>query len=644
MNEDGLLDPVDESEDDWLRPELPAADPMKTIVAFVGDILATRHIIWPAARNGRLVPPPAEHILDALVRGSLDFGASAEWEAAWTLRPIAGTVVFKQELSDRCDICRARPARYDGYLLPTGAHAAWMCPWCFQRRSTLRLGIGEGQFVLRYSEVTDALWRRYSNALTVWHKRGAPVLDVDQSTYRDPAPKALAEPYVYVADSTASSSIARSFGALLSKARVRPDPAKGLFPENLIRDDLTLIYTSKPHPVDQVTQNLIFPEGAIHELNVLVGLLSAKAGVHARSLPDEIELVAARQIARVLLEGLGLSKAVGQLESSLKDYLGPTIVLAPIRGVEWLGPPRRFSDHFLIGRLNAEFHHELNEMSSCHGVVELRLDGGPSWAESYEHLLEDPASYEEIDAFHPVVVAQAVDSTPGVAIELALQKLRAFFGAILATHGLTEAHPGWGLQLAVSGEPNPTDEDYHNGCTIITLEHGSVHEHNYGVWYAGRPLALQELLGPSGSIVQAVGDWFPTDVKPNSFVSRIAACAKQYHAAVEAHDVDFTALHVAAAMEALLVRSDEEKVDTLARRVSCLLVEEEAREAFGSEVRRLYQLRSEAAHVGLSTMALAARATIVAMFVGHVPQLLERASTAHATGMCYLDWLAAIDG
>lgn len=644
VNEDGLLDPVDQSEEEWLKSSLfGSADRLEGAVHFVSDVIATRQIVWPAARDGRLVPPPPEHVLDALIRRSFNWGESPEWDAVWTLRPEASTVLFKMDLSSQCDVCRRRPARYDAYT-ERRRFAAWMCPWCFQRRSTLRLGIGEGQFVMRYCEISPDIWRRYGVARSVWQHRGAPLFDFDLTTYSVSEPTKLGPPYAFESGATSSTPVSRSFFAVLQEAGVRPDPSKGMFPEILSQERIGETYWARPNPIDNVTQNVVFPRGASEQLDTLVDHLTTKTEIRGRCLPSEVRLIAARQVARVLLEGLALEKAIGQLESTLRDRLGPTIVLMPLMGVEWEGAPSRLADHCLVGRLDVEFKRQLDEMADAFGVERLRLQGGPRWTESYEHLLEDPQSYEPAEAFHPVVLAQTVDSTAGVAVELAAQKARALFGAICAARVLSGSERWHGPPLAVSDHLPSGQGDNTAGCAIITLESGACHERDYGVRYIGDPVRLDQLVGVApGQVIKAVALWTPTNVDSTDLATRIVACAKHFHAAIEARDVDFRALHVAAAMEALLVRPREEKRETLARRVACILVEPDAREAVGAEVKRLYDLRSDAAHVGLSSAALADRSAMVSIFVDRLPSLLGRAAEALAVGASHNDWLLEID-
>lgn len=643
MNEDGLLDPVDEAEDRWIWTQEGSGDRLRDAVHAVGDVLATRHIVWPAVRDGRLVPPPDEHVLDALVRRSLIYGESPEWDAVWDLRPRASTVIFSDGLTNRCDLCGARPARYDGRIAARRDFPAWLCPWCYQRRSTLRLGLAEGQFVMRYSEIGDAVWQRYARARDIWRERGAPVSTTDLRDHAVDDPESLGPPFGYAAEPI-PGDVGHSFIRAVSLASVRADPTSGLFPENLSVEEDGFLYWSQGHPADGITQNVMFGPSAAAELDQCVELLVGKAGVRERALPGEVRFVVAQHVAKVLLEGLRASKAIGRLESSIKEHLGPTIVVAPVSGVTWDGPPAKFGDQFLIGVLGPEFHEALDEMSHFHGVATFRLEGGPRWTEDYEHLLEDPESYSEIAPFHPTTVAQAVDSTASVAIELVLQKIQALFGAIESTRARQEPNPRGGPKLVISGGESNGDDPWDEGTTIFTLERGGVHERDYGIWHLGDPIHMDESSCRSAPVTRVVAEWLPTDASPAKLSARIAACAKQFNAADEARDVNFTALHVAAAMEALLVRPDEEKAETLARRVSRILAaEDDGRAAIASEVKRLYRLRSDAAHLGLSTVALADRAAMIESFQRRLPQLLEVAAEACDSGLTVHSWLDQLD-
>lgn len=647
LNEDGLLDPVPEGEDDWLRRD--DDDPLRGAMHFVGDVVASRHIVWPACRDGKLVPPPWAHILDKLVRGSLATGESPEWDAEWELRPSASTLFFRRDLTQTCDICPVpgRPARYDGYTR-SGA-AANMCGWCYQRRSTLRLGVGEGQFALRFSEVPAALWRAYERAISVWRERGAPTHKFDVAAYEVAVPDRLGPPFDYAPAPEGAAEAAVAFHELLSSAEVQPDPAKGMFPENLSEEARGLVFWSKPHPADGVTQNVVLGERATAALDRVVQAIAAKADAQVRSLPHELRLAVSRQAAQVLLEGKRVSKAIGQLESNVAGYLGPTIVVLPVRGLEWNGPPRQFGDDFLIGTIGADFHAALDEMSDRAGVARFQLEGGPRWTEDYEHSLEDPTSYADLEnPFHPIAVAQRVDAAAAVAVELTFQKLRAVFGAIQVAHAL-DGGTAWTRPSPTISEdpPAPEDDEAHDGYTFtfFTLERDAPHERQHSGSIPGEPVEFDELLSSvTGSIVATVASWSPRDADRDSFESRIVACAKHFHAASNADDLDFTAMHFAAALEALLVRRDEKKRGTLARRASRLLASEpESTAVLEKEIGRLYDLRSEAAHLGLSTSALVDRASVVRTFVEHVPQILQHAVEAFTTGVAYDLWLAELD-
>ena len=98
-------------------------------------------------------------------------------------------------------------------------------------------------------------------------------------------------------------------------------------------------------------------------------------------------------------------------------------------------------------------------------------------------------------------------------------------------------------------------------------------------------------------------------------------------------------------MEALLVRPNEEKSGTLARRVSRLLLadDDEGRVAIESEVKRLYALRSDAAHLGLSSAALANRSSIIVAFAQRLPMLLQAAASALSSGQSFDDWISKIE-
>jgi hypothetical protein len=96
----------------WLRHPEPGEDAERVAVEGVMDYLDATAMSWPArSRDGRLVPPPDEHVLDHLAR-SHDLVDEDE-----ALSRPAGpyTVECVVELPG-CELCEANSARYYGHL------------------------------------------------------------------------------------------------------------------------------------------------------------------------------------------------------------------------------------------------------------------------------------------------------------------------------------------------------------------------------------------------------------------------------------------------------------------------------------------------------------------------------------------------
>jgi hypothetical protein len=173
---DGLLPALDGEDYEWLAPG-EKGNRTRDIIGWVMSIGEVNRIIWPAEIDGVLVPPPAEHILDHLVRYEFTGSSNSDAEAELMIRPQARTLTTLSTLP-ACGPCsrdgRAGvSARYDGPLSPTDPRADWdfMCPDCYRRLSTRRLGTGEGQYLLLTSEIPADVTAAQQPARAFWAER-----------------------------------------------------------------------------------------------------------------------------------------------------------------------------------------------------------------------------------------------------------------------------------------------------------------------------------------------------------------------------------------------------------------------------------------------------------------------------------------
>lgn len=172
FTENGLLPRVEDDELAWSRPDLVIGDdPTKSVVTWIGDITEQLRIVWPAAVNGELVPPPLEHVLDRLVRSEIA-GESAEIEAQLTLHPSPGTVAVVYRLPG-CDFCSREGAdtraRYDGRVeISNRAMGANMCSAHYVQHGSGRLGLGEGQYLMTRDEVPIQVREAHERAREYW--------------------------------------------------------------------------------------------------------------------------------------------------------------------------------------------------------------------------------------------------------------------------------------------------------------------------------------------------------------------------------------------------------------------------------------------------------------------------------------------
>jgi hypothetical protein len=171
LAENGLL-PKPESEYwTWLAPNGPSTGTAELTV-LATDIAEVNTIVWPALPDGQPTPPPAEHVLDYLVRREIA-GLDARIEAELMLHPEAGTVGVVDKLPG-CDLCEQAdgadmPARYDAVMVTTNSRTrAFMCPDCFKRESASLLGRGHGQYLLLDDEVSTSVQVARERARQYW--------------------------------------------------------------------------------------------------------------------------------------------------------------------------------------------------------------------------------------------------------------------------------------------------------------------------------------------------------------------------------------------------------------------------------------------------------------------------------------------
>ena len=170
FDDSGLMPKTDDAEFEWTRPDFSSAvDPIAAGVTWIGDIVTQNQIVWPAERDGKLQPPPVQHVLDRLVRSRIA-GESAEVEAELVLRPDPGTVAVVHQLP-RCDLCTRggveRPARYDSTITGRSGMAN-MCIEHYLEHSPRRLGLAWGQYLVTRDEVPAAVLEAYDRAIGYW--------------------------------------------------------------------------------------------------------------------------------------------------------------------------------------------------------------------------------------------------------------------------------------------------------------------------------------------------------------------------------------------------------------------------------------------------------------------------------------------
>ncbi|MEO2106921.1 MAG: hypothetical protein ABGZ36_14900 [Actinomycetota bacterium] len=633
---DGLLPPPASDEVEWLRPnfgEMVGEDVLRAAVQWIADVQQVGQVAWPALFNGRLAVPPAAHVVDAMVRMHLHHGESPEWDAEWDVRPKAGTIIFKDRLPN-CDVCgRQSSARYDAPMAAKRP-APWghLCPWCYLRRSTRELGIGFGQFILLNAEVPGYVWDAAAVAVGGWAARGAPVTIPLDERDRPVTPQGLAWPYARPFVDPRGREVA--FGEVLEGTFV--DRAHGLFADLFFSDgEEKFGYLTKPHRKDNVVQALTFSDQAWTRLQDLAADLQSLEKVQKRADHWELVKTVVHHVARVITDGLRPRKALARLESSVHQLVGPTVWVAPLDGVRMDDPPVQLGDSFVIGRLGPELHKAINALADANGIRhELDFDSATDWAEDYESFLEDSSIFEDFyeEAWRPVVVVQVVDAVGTVAHHLGFQKAQSLAGAIWVWSRLVNpdrhATPPW-----VLGDPSHsrTDRDDHmhladgddeddvrerGGVTIFTLSGAGSEYHPLS--YVDFPrIDLTE--GMDSAVVGVVARWSPTDLDRQSAAARVAAASRHVAMGVAQDDLYAEAVHLVSAFEALLVVSSDSIGSTLANRAARVLDDVQSQQT----LTKLYDLRSDAAHWGLSTRALAESVDLIKVGWSYLPKVVS---------------------
>jgi hypothetical protein len=94
--------------------------------------------------------PPESHVFDSIV--STREVLNEDESYGGYLRGVL-TVALRQDLP-QCDICNEETARYDAEITTSG-NGMWgfMCEYCYERSSRLKLGSGFGQYLMKTSEI-----------------------------------------------------------------------------------------------------------------------------------------------------------------------------------------------------------------------------------------------------------------------------------------------------------------------------------------------------------------------------------------------------------------------------------------------------------------------------------------------------------
>lgn len=149
------------------RPE-PGEDPLRIGLESVVDYLDMTAMSWPARdAEGRLVPPPDEHVLDHLSRSHAlvdDDESNSRPAGPYTVECVSGL--------PECELCRGADARYYGHFVNQEAGPGRrLCAACYVDRCSGRLGSATGDlYLMTYDEVPQAV-RDICDAITTRQAR-----------------------------------------------------------------------------------------------------------------------------------------------------------------------------------------------------------------------------------------------------------------------------------------------------------------------------------------------------------------------------------------------------------------------------------------------------------------------------------------
>ncbi|WP_156742727.1 hypothetical protein [Occultella aeris] len=142
--------PQEESSTSDFLPPWPLLAPLN-FDAFVDGALPVTATLPAFDESGRSVVPPADHVLDAIVR---QWGSSDEEDLLYSPAPF--TVAITPEMPT-CDVQMCQMAARFDMRVRAGDGQGWanLCPWHARRHHLTELGTGSGAYLLHPDEIRD---------------------------------------------------------------------------------------------------------------------------------------------------------------------------------------------------------------------------------------------------------------------------------------------------------------------------------------------------------------------------------------------------------------------------------------------------------------------------------------------------------
>lgn len=403
------------------------------------------------------------------------------------------------------------------------------------------------------------------------------------------------------------------FEQVVQLAQRRPmSSMESMFPSGMIMwvpDDFT-----RSIAISWRGQVVEWRDDGVDAVDALAASLRENPRIARSVLHHEIRHHVLLAAAKVLDGGATGEEALSRLVSDLPRQLGDSLVILPIGGIEWMGPPRALSAKVVVGRLGDAMEAEIAELVRRLRLNRVRFrfpETDVAWTEDLEFQRNDPEGAQGQDLRFPVLLAVHTEGTGATAYLRAEQIAEGILGAtwVLAQQGYRI--PRWPPWLL--GDPNVSGSDDLNMAEIGTLggmEPLQVNRLYSRVDYArteglGEDMPMESLMdGLSGSLLSVVAR--AGFMGPTTPERRLAVACRRVLRAARQMDPSERLPQFTLALEGLVIASDSSTgaAEQFRTRVSQLLVSAGPAQAHHTEILgHIYSQRSRIVHEGLSQLS-----------------------------------------